>query len=76
VDLLVAEMPEYYECCGFVWPSGDPLDDWEVSWGPSAEELSRASYLRARCGSLYHRVLSFVSLPLCLDFEHFMICIL
>jgi hypothetical protein len=32
---LCAEMPEYYGCCGkFVWPSGDPPEDWEVSWEP------------------------------------------
>jgi hypothetical protein len=36
---LVTEMPEYCECCGqFVWPSGDPLKDWEVSWGPELIE--------------------------------------
>jgi hypothetical protein len=44
--------------------------------GPSSEELSRTPHLRARCGPLYHRVSSFVSLPLCLNFEHFMICVL
>jgi hypothetical protein len=42
----------------------------------SSEELSMTLHLRARCGPLYHRVSSFVSLPLCLNFEHFMICIL
>jgi hypothetical protein len=32
---LFAEMPEYYSCCGkFVWPSGNPPEDWEVSWEP------------------------------------------
>jgi hypothetical protein len=32
---LVAEMPEYCGCCGkFVWPNGDPPEDWEVSWEP------------------------------------------
>jgi hypothetical protein len=32
---FVAEIPEYYGCCGkFVGPSGDPLEDWEVSWEP------------------------------------------
>jgi hypothetical protein len=44
--------------------------------GPSSEELSRTSHLRAQCGPLYRRVASFVSLPLCLNFEHFMICVL
>jgi hypothetical protein len=44
--------------------------------GPSSEELSRTSHLRARCGPLYHRVSSLVSLPLCLNVEHFMICVL
>jgi hypothetical protein len=35
VDLFVAKMLEYCGCCGkFVWPSGDPPEDWEVSWGP------------------------------------------
>jgi hypothetical protein len=35
VDILVVEMSEYCGCCGkFVWPNGDPLEDWEVSWGP------------------------------------------
>jgi hypothetical protein len=34
-NFLVAEMPEYCGCCGkFVSPSGDPPEDWEVSWGP------------------------------------------
>jgi hypothetical protein len=42
----------------------------------SSEEMLRTSHLRARCGPLYHRVPSFVSLPLCLNFEHFMICVL
>jgi hypothetical protein len=42
----------------------------------SSEELLRTSHLRARCWPLYHRVLSFVSLPLCLNFKHFMICVL
>jgi hypothetical protein len=42
----------------------------------SSEELSRTSHLRARCGPLYHRVPSFVSLPLCLKFEHFRIYVL
>jgi hypothetical protein len=29
---LCAEMPEYYDCCGkFVWPNGDPPEDWEVN---------------------------------------------
>jgi hypothetical protein len=41
----------------------------------SSEELSRTSHLRARCGPLYRRVPSFVSLPLYLNFEHFMICV-
>jgi hypothetical protein len=28
-------MPEYYGCYGkFVRPSGDPPEDWEVSWEP------------------------------------------
>jgi hypothetical protein len=32
---LVAEMLEYYECYGrFVWPNGDPPEDWKVSWEP------------------------------------------
>jgi hypothetical protein len=44
--------------------------------GPSSKELSRTSHLRALCGPLYHRVPSFISLPLCLNFEHFMICVL
>jgi hypothetical protein len=44
--------------------------------GSSSEELSRTSHLRVRCRPLYHRVPSFVSLPLCLNFEHFMICVL
>jgi hypothetical protein len=42
----------------------------------SSEELSRTSHLRARCGPLYHRVPSFVSLPPCLNFEHFRIYVL
>jgi hypothetical protein len=42
----------------------------------SSEELSRTSHLRSRCGPLYRRVPSFVLLPLCLNFEHFMICVL
>jgi hypothetical protein len=42
----------------------------------SSDELSRTSHLRTRCGPLYHRVSSFVSLPLCLNYEHFMICVL
>jgi hypothetical protein len=34
VNLLVVEMLEYCWCCGkFVWSNGDPLEDWEVSWG-------------------------------------------
>jgi hypothetical protein len=32
VDLLVTEMPEYCGCCGkFVWPNGNPPEDWKVS---------------------------------------------
>jgi hypothetical protein len=32
---LVAEMLEYCGCYGkFVWPRGDPLEDWEVGLGP------------------------------------------
>jgi hypothetical protein len=42
----------------------------------SFEDLSRTSHLRARCRPLYRRVPSFVSLLLCLNFEHFMICVL
>jgi hypothetical protein len=42
----------------------------------SSEELSRTSHLRARCGPLYSHVPSFVSLLPCLNFEHFMICVL
>jgi hypothetical protein len=41
-----------------------------------SEELLRTSHLMVRCGPLYHRVPSFVSLPLCLNFEHFMIYVL
>jgi hypothetical protein len=41
----------------------------------SSKELSRTSHLRARCGPLYHLVPSFVSLPPCLNFKHFMICV-
>jgi hypothetical protein len=30
---LIAEISEYYGCCGkFVWPSGDPPEDWKVNW--------------------------------------------
>jgi hypothetical protein len=37
---FVAKMPEYCECCGkFVWPSGEPPKDWEVTWD---SELLRA----------------------------------
>jgi hypothetical protein len=43
---------------------------------PRFEELSRTSHLRARCGLLYRQVLSFISLSLCLNFEHFMIYVL
>jgi hypothetical protein len=42
----------------------------------SFEELLRTLHLRARCGPLYHRVSSFVSLLPCLNFKHFMICVL
>jgi hypothetical protein len=42
----------------------------------SSEELYKTAHLRARCGSLYRRVASFVSFPLCLNFEYFMICVL
>jgi hypothetical protein len=42
----------------------------------SSDELPRISHLRARCGPLYRRVPSFVSLPLCLNFKHFMISML
>jgi hypothetical protein len=44
--------------------------------GMSSEELSRTSHLRALWGLLYQRVSSFVSLTLCLNFEHFMIYVL
>jgi hypothetical protein len=44
--------------------------------GLSSEELSRTVHFRAQCGPLYHRVSSFVSLPLCLNFKHFRICVL
>jgi hypothetical protein len=37
--------------------------------GPSSEEMSRTSHLRARCGPFYRRVPSFVSLPLCLNLK-------
>jgi hypothetical protein len=41
-------MPEYYRSYDkFVWPSGDPPEDWEVSWGPSSEERLRTPHLRA-----------------------------
>jgi hypothetical protein len=31
-SFLFAEMSEYCDCCDkFVWPSGDPTEDWEVS---------------------------------------------
>jgi hypothetical protein len=42
--ILCAEMSKYCGCCGkFVWPNGDPPEDWEVSWEP---KLSRARGLR------------------------------
>jgi hypothetical protein len=32
---LCAEMPEYCGCCDkFVCSSGDPPEDWEISWEP------------------------------------------
>jgi hypothetical protein len=50
---LFVEMPEYYGCCGqFLWPSGDPPEDCEVSWSPSFEELSRTSHHRVSMRAL------------------------
>jgi hypothetical protein len=46
------------------------------SAGSLSSELSRTSHLRVQCGPLYRRVSSFVSLPLCFNFEHFRICVL
>jgi hypothetical protein len=77
VDLLLTEMPEYCGCCGrFVWPSGDHQRTGKLAGGPSSEEPSRTSHLRSRCGPLYHQVPSFLSLPLCLKFKHFMIYVI
>jgi hypothetical protein len=59
--------------CG---PVGTHRRTGKSAGGLSSEELSRTLHLRARCRPLYHRVPSFVSLPLCLNFEHFMICVL
>jgi hypothetical protein len=68
-------MPKYCGCRDkFVWTNGDPPKDWEVIWEPKL--CGAVEDLRARCVPLYHRVSSFVSLPPCLNFEHFMICVL
>jgi hypothetical protein len=73
-------LQKYLSTAGAVVSSCDPVVTQRRARksveGSSSEELSRTSHLRARCSPLYRRVPSFVSLPLCLNFEHFMIHVL
>jgi hypothetical protein len=37
-------MPKYCGCCDkFVWPNGDPPEDWEVNWEPKFWEVAEDS---------------------------------
>jgi hypothetical protein len=73
-------LQKYLSTAGAVTGSCGPvathLRAGESAGGLSSEELSRTLHLRAQCETLYRRVPSFVSLPLCLGVVCFQLFII